>query len=168
MAQSDWIKLLVPLVGNLLISSFVAVYIKGIIDKGFKRQEKRSQYMVVVMSDLNNHLLKLKNLIIHLQSGLSEDKEADFKSLFIVGGDIQSYIENYEVYFKQIEEREHKDIFAINDLKYLLQQFYICGKAMKQSKYEDDAAIDFRCAVDEIRKICITIIQRYNAVLSNC
>lgn len=167
MNNADWVKLLIPLAVNLLTSSFIAIYIKHIIDKGFKRQEKRSQYLVVVMSELNNHLLKLKNHIINLKSGLFEDAAADVSLLFIIGGDIQSYVENYGTYFAEIEKQAHKDVFAVSDLTNLIQQFKICGSAMERSKFQESAVFEFDHAISEIRKTCIKIIQYYNATLSN-
>lgn len=159
MTQIDWIKLLVPLAGNLLISSFIAIYIKGAVDRSFKQQEKKNQYMIVVLSELNSYLLKLKKLVVSLQSGLSEDTESDIKSLFIVGGNIQSYIENYQIFFEQINKKEHKEVFATHDHQHLIRQFFVAGKTMNTSPLE------FGQAVEEIRKTCIQLIQHYNSVM---
>lgn len=161
MTLFDWIKLLVPLIGNLLISSFVAVYIKSAIDRSFKQQEKKNQYMAVVLSNLNDYFLKLKKLIVYLQSGLSENAKDDISSLFIIGGGIQSYCENYQTFFEQINRKEHKEVFAISDHKRLLDQFNIAGNVMNSSPF------DFGHTVEEIRKICTQLIQHYNSVMLN-
>lgn len=167
MGSSDWIKLLVPIFSNLFITSGFAVYFKGYLDKKAKENEKHSQYMLLIMSNLKDQILKLEHHIINLRSGVAVGNQENFEKLFMLGGDIQVYIEDYRTYFNDVKSKERKDVFKLDKLDEFISEFMVCGNLMQNSISDESSIQEFGKSVERLSELCKDIVQSYNLSLSS-
>lgn len=167
METKEWIELFVPIVSNLLISGFIVVYLKNLVDRKFNKASKRDQYFIVVMSNLNTHIAELKNHIIMLQTKQITDNASGIEKIFLLGGDIQLYIKDFSCYMDNCKRTYHKDVFETEMLDMLLSELTECGKAMKMSSESDTYVAIFSEKVNSVLALCQEIVQKYITVLSD-
>lgn len=158
MTSADWIKLLVPIISNIFISGIVVTIISKKINDSFEKTKKRKDYAYYVLGDIKKYLDKIKIQIIYMQSGLTDNYKEEVKKLFIAGGDLQVFIENYKEYMLAASPKLGDEFFQIKKLEEVIENLTCAGLAIQEPE-------KFAKALNSTLKVCNEVISYYNNIL---